>query len=405
MDKKAVHFGGGNIGRGFVAEFLHTAGYEVVFIDVMDNIISALQNTKSYQVTEVSEAGETTKTITNYRAINSKTNEQDVVQEIATADVVTCAVGPNILKFIAPVIAKGIDIRSTPKPLAVIACENMIGGTDQLRKYIEEKTDSDRLKSMGERAQFANSAIDRIVPAQAPDAGLNVRIEKFYEWVVEQTPFGNVGHPDIPAIHWVDHLEPYIERKLFTVNTSHATAAYYGKHAGKKTIAEAMKDSYIRGVVHDVLEETASLIVDKHEISAQEQRDYVETIVSRISNPYLEDTVERVGRAPMRKLGRSERFIGPAAHLAERGMKYDSLLGSVEMALRFQNVPGDEESAQLATILKENSPGDATVQLTGLERTHPLFSAVVKVVDQVQSEAKYVSFVPILMDPVLTICQ
>lgn len=388
MAKKAIHFGGGNIGRGFVAEFLHTAGYEVVFIDVMDNIISALQETKSYQVTEVSEGGEATKTITNYRAINSKTHEEDVVQEISTADVVTCAVGPNILKFIAPVIAKGIDIRSTPKPLAIIACENMISGTSTLHGFINDNTDSERLKTLGERAQFANSAIDRIVPAQAPDSGLNVRIEKFYEWVVETKPFGSVGHPDIPAIHWVDNLEPYIERKLFTVNTSHATAAYYGKYAGKKTIAEAMKDSYIRGVVHDVLEETASLIVNKHAISAQEQKEYVDTIVKRISNPYLEDNVERVGRAPTRKLGRKERFIGPAAQLAERGMMYEALLGSVEMALRFQNVEGDDESVDLAKILKENSPGDATVQLTGLERDHPLFSAVVKVVDQVQSEAK-----------------
>ncbi|OOQ85333.1 Mannitol-1-phosphate 5-dehydrogenase [Penicillium brasilianum] len=390
MGMKAIHFGGGNIGRGFVAEFLHAAGYEVVFVDVMDSIINELQNTKSYQVTEVSEGGETTKTITNYRAINSKTHEQDVVEEISTADIVTCAVGPNILKFIAPVIAKGIDIRSTPKPLAVIACENAIGATDTLRGHIESHTDSERLKTMGERAQYANSAIDRIVPAQPPNSGLNVRIEKFYEWVVEKGPFGHVGHPDIPAIHWVDHLEPYIERKLFTVNTSHATAAYYGRYAGKKTIAEAMHDSYIRGVVRDVLKETSSLIVDKHEIEAQEQQDYVETIIARISNPYLEDSVERVGRAPMRKLGRKERFIGPAAQLAERGLKYDSLLGSVEMALRFQNVKDDQESVELAQILKENAPADATVQLTGLERTHPLFSAVVKVVDQVQSEAKYV---------------
>ncbi|KAJ5637025.1 Mannitol-1-phosphate 5-dehydrogenase [Penicillium lividum] len=356
MGKKAIHFGGGNIGRGFVAEFLHTAGYEVVFIDVMDNIISALQSTKSYQVTEVSEEGETTKTITNYRAINSKTHEQDVVEEISTADIVTCAVGPNILKFIAPVIAKGIDIRSTPKPLAVIACENMIGGTDALHGYIKDNTDPARIDTLGERAQFANSAIDRIVPAQPADAGLNVRIEKFYEWVVEKTPFAKVGHPEIDAIHWVDHLEPYIERKLFTVNTSHATAAYYGKHAGKKTIAEAMRDSYIKGVVRDVLNETASLIVDKHEISASEQQRYVETIISRISNPYLEDSVERVGRAPMRKLGRKERFIGPAAQLADRHARYEALMGSVEMALRFQNIEGDEESVELAKILKENSP-------------------------------------------------
>lgn len=388
MAKKAIHFGGGNIGRGFVAEFLHTAGYEVVFVDVMDSIINSLQSSKSYQVTEVSEEGESTKTITNYRAINSKTHEEDVIQEISDADIVTCAVGPNILKFIAPVIAKGIDRRTASVPLAVIACENMIGGTDTLHGFIKDNTDPSKVDSLGERASFANSAIDRIVPAQAPDAGLNVRIEKFYEWVVEQLPFGKFGHPDIPAIHWVDHLEPYIERKLFTVNTGHATAAYYGKYAGKKTIADAMKDDYVRNTVRDVLQETASLIVDKHEIAAQEQQDYVEQIINRISNPYLEDSVDRVGRAPIRKLGRKERFIGPAAQLAERNAKYESLLGSVEMALRFQNVEGDDESFELAKILKENSPGDATVQLTGLERDHSMFSAVAKVVEQVQSDFK-----------------
>ncbi|KAJ5427111.1 hypothetical protein N7465_002181 [Penicillium sp. CMV-2018d] len=388
MEKKAIHFGGGNIGRGFVAEFLHTAGFEVVFVDVMDSIITALQDTKSYQVTEVSDEGESTKTITNYRAINSKTHESDVIHEISTASVVTCAVGPNILKFIAPVIAKGIDARTDATPLAVIACENAIGATDTLHHFIKENTAPGRLGSMPDRARFANSAIDRIVPGQAPDSGLNVRIEKFYEWAVESTPFGEFGHPEIPAIHWVGNLEPYIERKLFTVNTGHATAAYHGYNAGKKTIAEALQDSRIRNIVRDVLQETASLIIDKHEISAAEQQEYVETIITRISNPYLEDTVERVGRAPMRKVSRKERFIGPAAQLAERGGKFESLMGSLEMALRFQNVEGDEESVELAKILKENAPADAAIRLTGLDRDHPLFPHVVQVVDGVQSEAK-----------------
>lgn len=388
MGKKAIQFGGGNIGRGFVAEFLHTAGYEVVFIDVVEHIINSLKNTKSYEVTEVSETGETTRTITNYRALNSKSSESEVVDEIATADVVTCAVGPNVLKFIAPLIAKGIDARTLSKPVAVIACENAIGATDTLHGYIKDHTDPERVKSLSSRAQFANSAIDRIVPNQPPNAGLNVRIEKFYEWVVEKTPFGDVGHPDIPAIHWVDNLEPYIERKLYTVNTGHATTAYYGHQAGKKEIAEALADKNIRSTVHGVLDETASLIVAKHEISERAQKEYVDVIVRRISNPYLEDGVERVGRAPLRKLSRKERFIGPAAQLAERGMKFDALLGAVEMALRFQNVPGDDESVELAKILKEHSAPDATARLTGLEKDHPLYPHVVKVVEKVQQDTK-----------------
>jgi len=384
-EKKAVHFGGGNIGRGFVAEFLHNSGYEVVFVDVMDSIIEALQKNTSYTVTEIGEDGERTFTIDHYRAINSKYEEAKVVEEIASADVVTCAVGPNILKFIAPVIAKAIEARTLDYPLAVIACENMIGATDALRGFIEQKLGEDTLKNIASKARFANSAIDRIVPHQDPNAGLNVKIEKFYEWCVEVKPFDG-KEPKIEGIHYVEDLKPYIERKLFTVNTSHATAAYYGTNRGIPTIDKALADKDIHQIVRNVLKETANLIVKQHDISATEQNDYVEKIIARISNPALEDKVERVGRAPLRKLSRKERFIAPAAELAELGESYTALLGSIEMAFLFQNIEGDEESAELAKILKENDAKAVVTKVTGLDESHPLFADVLKVVEKVQKK-------------------
>ncbi|KAF1960560.1 mannitol-1-phosphate 5-dehydrogenase [Byssothecium circinans] len=385
-EKKAVHFGGGNIGRGFVAEFLHNSGYEVVFVDVMDSIIEALQKTPSYTVTEIGNDGERTFTIDHYRALNSKYEMDKVVHEIATADVVTCAVGPNILKFVAEPVAKAIEARKSDKPLAVIACENAINATTTWKGFIEAKLSEDTLKNIDKLARYANSAIDRIVPQQDADAGLNVKIEKFHEWCVEQKPFENGGNkPDVKGIHYVDDLEPYIERKLFTVNTSHATAAYYGYVRKIPYIHEVLADKELNDIVRGAVKETASLIVKKHGISAQEQNDYVESIITRISNPTLKDNVERVGRAPLRKLSRKERFIGPAAQLAERGEKVDALLGAIEQALRFQNVKDDAESEELAKILKEKSAEDATTQLTGLDKSHPLYEKIVPVVKKVQS--------------------
>ena len=386
MGLKAIHFGGGNIGRGFVAEFLHESGFEVVFVDVVNSVIESLQKTKSYQVTEIGAEGEVSKTIDNYRAINSKHHEADVVKEIETADLVTCAVGPNILKFIAPVIAKGIDGRKASKPLAVIACENAIGATTTLENHIKEEknTPPARLSSLPDRARFGNSAIDRIVPTQDPDAGLNVKIELFYEWVVEDPPFQPHGHPEIKGVKWVEDLEPYIERKLFTVNTGHAAAAYYGYNRGKKTIYEALQDPEIHKIVHEALSETSHLIVNKHGITVDEQKDYVEKIIKRISNPHLEDVVERVGRAPLRKLSRKERFVCPAAELATRGDNVDALLGCIEEAFKFQNVEGDEESEELAKKLKSLGAEEAVESICGLEKDHPLFKPVVAIVQKVQ---------------------
>ncbi|KAI9795057.1 MAG: hypothetical protein M1816_000079 [Peltula sp. TS41687] len=389
--KKAVHFGAGAIGRGFLGELYQRSGYEIVFADVMDPLINSLQSTPKYTVTEIGTEGEKSFEVNNYRAINSKTHEADVVKELTTAGIVTCAVGPNILKFIAPVIAKGIDGRPQGSPpLAVIACENAIGATDTLAGFIkqEQNTPADRVGSIDERAVFANSAVDRIVPVQDPKAGLDVKIESFFEWVVEKGPFAGTQHPDIYGVKWVDDLKPYIERKLFTVNTGHATAAYYGHHAGKKMIHEVLADKDIHDKVQAALLETKKLICGKHGIPTQEQSEYVDKIITRISSPYLEDPVERVGRAPLRKLSRKERFVAPAAELMERGESVEALLGAIEMGFRFQNVSGDDESAQLASILKEHDAKEVTSKVTGLEADHPLFEKVVKIVETVQSESK-----------------
>jgi mannitol-1-phosphate 5-dehydrogenase len=390
VGKKAVHFGAGNIGRGFVAEFLHKSGYEVVFCDVMASVIEQLQQSKSYKVIQVGSEGTSEETITNYRAINSRTHEADAIEEIRTADIVTCSVGPNILKFIAPVIAKGIDGRpNDATPIAVIACENAIGATDTLANYIkhEDNTPGHRLEDHHERARYANSAIDRIVPAQDPGAGLDVKLEKFYEWVVDRSPFHDHEPPSIDGIKWVDDLIPYIERKLFTVNTGHAAAAYHGYYHQKTTVYDALQDPKILDEVRKALAETSTLIVEKHGIHEQEQKDYVEKIIVRIGNPHLEDAVERVGRAPLRKLSRKERFIGPAAELAEEGKEFSALLDAAEMAFRFQNVEDDEESKELATIMKDNTPEQVATKVCGIESTHPLFPHIVEIVKKVQADA------------------
>ena len=303
---------------------------------------------------------------------------------------VTCAVGPKILKFIAPVIAKAIDARTDKTPLAVVACENMVGATDELANFIKDpkNTPEDRLKTISDRARFANSAIDRIVPLQDADAGLNVKIESFYEWVVDQTPFKPHGPPKIDAIHWVDDLTPYIERKLYTVNTGHAAAAYYGHARGKAMIHDALADKEIHDIVQECLAETSHLIVSKHGITAEEQKEYVNKIITRISNPALEDVVERVGRAPLRKLGRKERFVGPAHHLAEQGDKYTALLGAIEQAFHFTNVKEDEESVELAKMLKEMDAESLVSKVCGLEKSDKMFGEVLEIVKRVQGSSK-----------------
>ncbi len=372
---KAVHFGAGNIGRGFVGLILHNAGYEVVFVDVNAELIDALAASSSYLVREVG-ADAVTHTVDNYRAINSGTNEADAIAEIADASIVTTAVGPTILKFVAPVIARAMEKRdpSLP-PLAVMACENAINATSALRDLVMESLEDPFIAS---RAVFANTAVDRIVPGQPEGAGLDVTVEAFFEWAVEGPPFGT-AIPEIPEAHFVDDLAPYIERKLFTVNTGHATTAYHGFLVGASSISEAIRIPTVEAEVRAVLAETKSLLIAKHEFAPEVQQAYIDTNLERFANEELTDTVERVGRQPLRKLSRNERFVGPAAQLLDRGRDATALVRAMGAAMRF-HVADDPESVELHSLLRTLAPEDFVARVTGLEPSHPLFEEILAVV-------------------------
>ncbi|WP_010203796.1 mannitol-1-phosphate 5-dehydrogenase [Salinibacterium sp. PAMC 21357] len=372
---KAVHFGAGNIGRGFVGLILHKAGYEIVFADVAAELIDSLAAADSYQVHEVG-AEPHTWTVDNFRALNSATHEAAVVAEIATAEMVTTAVGPNILKFVAPLIAQAIKARSGDlAPLQVLACENALYATNNLRSEIAVAVDDETLAT---KAIFANTAVDRIVPAQDPAAGLDVTVEDFFEWAVESGPFGD-SIPEIADVHFVADLEPFIERKLFTVNTGHATLAYHGRVHGAQTLSEAIAIAEVAGEVDAVLAETSSMLIAKHGFDAADHATYVSKCIRRFSNPHLPDTPERVGRSPLRKLSRNERFISPAEELASTGATPSALLRAIGAALQF-DVAEDPESVRMMELRSSLSAEDFVAQVMGLHDGDSLYADAVETV-------------------------
>ncbi|MGN7978791.1 mannitol-1-phosphate 5-dehydrogenase [Microbacterium sp. 22195] len=370
---KAVHFGAGNIGRGFVGLLLHQGGYELVFSDVAAALVDAINAADEYTVHEVGDGGADT-VVTGFRAINSAEDPEGLIAEIADADVVTTAVGPTVLRFVAAPILDALRRRDAQAaPLQVMACENAIGATDLLRQEIIARAGED-WGALAGRAVFANTAVDRIVPGQPEGAGIDVTVEPFFEWAIERGPFG-ANPPRIPGAHFVDDLAPYIERKLFTVNTGHAATAYLGAQAGYERIADALADEAISAAVAAALEETSALLAVKHGLDPSELAEYRATILRRFANPALPDTVWRVGRQPLRKLSRHERFIGPAAEAVEAGLSAEALLVAIAAALAFDD-PADEQSVELQRRLRTEEPGPLALEVTGLEEQHPLLPAV-----------------------------
>ncbi|MDQ0252964.1 mannitol-1-phosphate 5-dehydrogenase [Evansella vedderi] len=366
-----VHFGAGNIGRGFIGKLLSEANYRTCFVDVNEEIIRLLNEKESYQVFYAEEEKRSF-TITNVYGINSATNPDDVVEAIASANIVTTAVGTNILPIIAKLIARGLvkRVEENNQPLNIIACENAIGGTDILKKAILSELDGEYHEKVLEMVGFPNAAVDRIVPNQTQENPLDVMVEPFFEWVVEKKAIKGAV-PPIEGIHYVDNLNAYIERKLYTVNTGHAVTAYLGYLEGKKTVQEALEDSEIRNAVYKALRETGKLMVDKYDFDQQAHEAYIEKIIGRFTNPFIIDDVTRVARNPIKKLGYNERLISPARQLLERDIYPEGLLVGIKAALHY-NFEGDEEAVELQRKIKEQGVQKALAEISGIEEDSPI---------------------------------
>lgn len=362
--KKAVQFGAGNIGRGFIGALLSQAGYHVVYADVVEAVINKINDDKEYTVHVMDVECEDQK-ITNISGVNS--TKPEAVEVISTADIVTTAVGLVILPRIAPTIAAAIELRmdkGIEENMNIIACENAIRGTSQLKKAVYENLSDAGKEYADEFVGFPDCAVDRIVPPVKSENFIDVVVEEYFEWDVEKSGFkGEI--PEIPGMSLVDDLMAYIERKLFTLNTGHCITAYLGTLRQIPTIDQAIADPEVYAIVSAAMKESGDGLIQKHGFDAEKHAAYIKKIISRFKNPYLQDDVTRVGREPLRKLSPTDRLIKPLSTAAGFGLPVDHLIVGVAAALRYNN-PDDKQSVELQAKIAEKGIRAAVVDVTEL---------------------------------------
>jgi mannitol-1-phosphate 5-dehydrogenase len=222
------------------------------------------------------------------------------------------------------------------------------------------------------QVSFLNSAVDRIVPIQNNEGSLDVLVEPYYEWVVETKE----EVPRIEGMTIVPELAPFIERKLFTVNTGHAVIAYFGYLAGKETIDQTLADEEIYKQVKATLGETGAYLINEYRLDADEHQKYIDKIIGRFENAHLNDGVTRVGRSPLRKLGHEDRLVRPALQAQKAGLLYTNLAKAIAAALMF-DFSGDEDAVKLQAMLQEHGVAYVLQEVSGLDSTSELAQEII----------------------------
>ena len=373
--KKMIQIGAGNIGRACVGRLFHEAGYEVYFSDINTELLLLISDKKYYNIRMVGK--DVDRTIKIDKVDKIPDDEDSLLKLFDDIEIITTAVGVNILPKIASFVVKAIKRRyetKNEKALNVVACENTTGASSKLRDSVYEFLDDNIKKWMEKKIVFPNVAVDCIVPNIKNSDPLTVTCENFADLIIDKDVF--IGDlPEVEGLSLKQNLDAYVERKLFTLNTGHAITAYLGFINNKKTIYDAINEESIKNIVLGAMRESGAVLVKRHGFKEDEHEAYIQKILSRFFNPYLEDSVLRVGREPMRKLSYNDRLIKPILGTLEYNLKHNNLVKGVVAAFQFYS-EDDNESKELKKMLDSESLSDVVMKVTGLKNEKTLFDEI-----------------------------
>ncbi len=367
---KAVMYGAGNIGRGFIGALFSKSGYEVTFVDVAEPVVNALKENNTYPVRYVSTEGYEDEWIKNVTAVNGN-DVNAVADAISNCDIMATAVGPRILKFIIPNIVEGLRKRwkSNKGNLNIIICENLMDANKVIEGMLKEKLTEEECAMLDKTVGLVEASIGRMVPVQTEEMKdgepLRVCVEKYAFLPVDKDAFKG----EIPKI---DNLVPstpfdfYLKRKLYLHNMGHALCAYLGGFNGRKYVWQAIEDPNVLYIVQNAMIDSATAICKKFGVAVESLLPHINDLLERFRNKALGDTCARVGGDPVRKLGANDRLVGSALLCIEQGVSPAFIaLGIAGAVYRYLNESGKEQTVENARdSLKEISELSADDQLT-----------------------------------------
>ncbi len=345
MNKKALIFGAGAIGRGFLAPLLQSCNYQISFVDKDKKIIRRLKNRQTYKVAVTQNK--------KYEFQEIKINDAFHINEkfnIKKYQIIFCCVGPNQCKKIA---------HKFKHAKTVISCENDIASVEYIKKISGNKNIffgiPDVITSNTASQNLLN--IDNLMTVT--EKGMLV-LQK-----------GNYKLPKKILQVKKSYLEMHWRCKLFIHNAPHAILAYLGYLKGYRYMHEAMNDKKIKQVIIGAMNEITKGIINAKYVSKSFAENYKKKEIKRFSNKLLFDPILRVAREPLRKLGKENRIV-LALKVALWSNKFpkNTAVG-IKAALNYYH-KSDPESAYLQKLRKKIKDSKVLEKICGIEETDPL---------------------------------
>ena len=367
-------FGFGPIQGGLFAKEAFQSGNftRIVAAEIDARLVDAVRaNNGSYYVNVAKADGIEVLKIDNVVLLNPNvTADKQILLEVLaqSTEITTCLPSVNFYESggansVASLIADGLK-NSTAKAKIVYTAENNNHAAEILEKAIVKKIDALSEKPV----QFLNTVIgkmSRVVTEPAEIAELKLRtitpginraflVEQFNRILVNRTQIPDF-RPGIEVFIEKDDLLPFEEAKLYGHNAIHSLLGFIAAVKGYVKMTELKDDQEIMQIGRAAfLQECGVALIKKYAFLGDELfseagfRVSAEDLLERMTNPYLGDTVVRVVRDAVRKLGLNGRIFGTMQLALEYGIEPTNMaLGAMAgIAVLLEkadenNLPGD----------------------------------------------------------------
>ncbi|MBN1266902.1 MAG: hypothetical protein JXA25_15510 [Anaerolineales bacterium] len=269
-------------------------------------------------------------------------------------------------------------------PALVYAAENHNHAAEILDTAVMEKIPHEDRGAVRNHSQFLNTVIGKMSGVISNSALISERgltritpscqraflVEAFnrilISRILERHDQGILFDRGIEVFEEKQDLLPFEEAKLYGHNATHALGAYLGALIGVKRFSDLVAVPGVMVFLRDAfIEESGKAMIRKNgDVDAlftdEGYAQYAGDLLSRMTNPYLLDTIERIGRDPARKLGWNDRLIGTIRLVLHQGvepLRYAMGAAAALAAL------GKKDQGGLESMWRDNQPDQQELNL------------------------------------------
>ena len=362
--RRAVMFGAGKVGRGFLCQLLSHSGWSVVLVDAyrpsVDALVAAgcrwtVHNLATGQEEEISAEA----------VLHLEDDSDRVVSALSEADLVLTSMGANNLVPWAASVRKALCQRLRSKgALDIVLAENHPRPAAAVREALEEGASTEDADLMREMLGVAQAQVLRSFIEPTPEQGpLAVQVQD--HWYLPLDRDALVTDLDMWGAKPLPNFERELTRKLFTYNCVNAVVCYVGEQLGLEWLAEAANNESVAEVAMAAGEESSAALVAEYAFDVEDQQLWCRRAMAKYQDTAIRDPIERNARDPVRKLSRYDRLMGPTYLCLKHGLPCENLAVGVAAALRYPGASMPQDAALEGLLSRGAAALDALLAAAG----------------------------------------